>query len=66
MSSYVIDDTDLELNDFKENIPRIGFRDTMVSAPGIKYRWSIKGNNIEIYVLSLIWRVIFNILGRDI
>ena len=51
---HVIDGIDSELNNSEENIFGIGSRSVMVFILGIKYYWGIKGNNIKIYILSLI------------
>ena len=53
LSNYIIDGADLESNNFKENIPRIKFGGIIVFILGIKYRWGIKGNNIEIHISPL-------------
>ena len=37
LSSYIIDNIDLELNNSEENIPRIKSKNIIMSAPKIKY-----------------------------
>ena len=64
--NYIIDNIDLELNNFKKNNFGIKFGNIIVFILKTKYYQGIKGNNIKIYVLSLIQRVIFNILERNI
>ena len=66
LSDHIINNINLELNNFKKNIFKIKFKNAIIFILKIKYYWDIKGNNIEIYILSLIWRVAFNILKRNI
>ena len=63
---YIIDSVDLKLSDFEESIFGIGFGGIIVFVLGIKYYWDIKGSGIEICVLFLIWRVVSDILGRNV
>ena len=65
-SGHVIDGADSESNNSKKSIPKIKSGDITVSVLGIKYCWDIKGNNIKICVPPPTWRVVPNILEKDI
>ena len=50
LSSHIIDNADLKLNNSKKNIPRIEFKNIIIFILKIKYYQDIKGNNIKIYI----------------
>ena len=51
---YIINNINLELNNFEENISEIESGGVIISVLEIKYCWGIKENNIKIYILPLI------------
>ena len=64
--NHIIDNIDLKLNNSKENILKIGFKNVIISTLKIKYYQSIKGNNIKIHILPPTQRITPNILKRNI
>ena len=52
LSNHIINNADSELSNSEENIPRIKSGNIIISILEIKYYQGIKGNNIEICVLS--------------